>query len=144
MLKDPALVDRLGGNLARQAQLVLIDKFCGKNLLYRESLPRKLELLRADLAGPNPTPLERLLAERVVACWLHLHHLEAIYYGTDGMALELARHYQRCISQAQRRYLAAVKTLAAVRKLALPVLQVNVAESQQINVGAPPAGGRGG
>jgi hypothetical protein len=68
LLKEPAYVDALGGDLARQAQRTLIDKFSGQNLLFKESLTRKLELMRADLAGGNPTPLERLLVERIVAC----------------------------------------------------------------------------
>jgi hypothetical protein len=136
LLKDPATVDMLGGDLARQAQLTLIGKFSGKNLLFKESLTRKLELLRAELSGPSPTPLERLLAERVVACWLHLHGLEAYYAGEDRMSLELGAYYQRCISAAQKRYLAAIKTLALVRKLAVPVLQVNIAR-KQVNVAGP-------
>src|SRR5262245_37801866 len=79
VLKDPDAVDLLGGDLARQAQLTLIDKFSGKNLMFKEALQRKLDLLKGELAGPNPTPLERLLVERVVACWLHLYHLEITY-----------------------------------------------------------------
>jgi hypothetical protein len=70
LLKEPAAADLLGGDLAKQAQLTLINKFSGQNLLFRESLTRKLDLLREELAGPNPTPLERLLVERIVACWL--------------------------------------------------------------------------
>jgi len=58
LLKEPAVVDMLGGNLAKQAQLTLINKFSGQNLLFRESLTRKLDLLRDELAGPSPTPLE--------------------------------------------------------------------------------------
>jgi hypothetical protein len=133
VLKAPAAVDLLGGDLARQAQLALIHNYSGQNLLVRESLTRKLELLRGELAGPNPTPLERLLVERVVTCWLHLHHLEAVYAGKESMTLELGSYYQRSISSAQKRYLAAIKTLALVRKLALPVLQVNIAR-KQVNV----------
>jgi hypothetical protein len=133
LLKEPAAVDLLGGDLAKQAQLILINKFSGQNLLFRESLTRKLELLRAELAGPNPAPLERLLVERIVACWLHLHHLEANYAGKENMSLELGSYYQRSISSAQKRYLAAIKTLALVRKLAVPVLQVNIAR-KQVNV----------
>src|SRR5262249_49173268 len=82
LLKEPAVVDMLGGSLAKQAQLTLINKFSGQNLLFRESLTRKLDMLRDELAGPNPTPLESLLVERIVACWLHLHHLEANYLGS--------------------------------------------------------------
>jgi hypothetical protein len=133
LLKEPSAVDLLGGDLAKQAQLTLINKLAGQNLLFKESLTRKLELLRAELAGPNPTPLERLLVERIVACWLHLHHLEQIYAQKDSMSLELGRYYQGSISSAQKRYLAAIKTLALVRKLAVHVLQVNIAR-KQVNV----------
>jgi hypothetical protein len=94
------------------------------------------DLLRDELAGPNPTPLKRLLVERIVACWLHLHHLEAIYSGKESMSLDLGSYYQRSISSAQKRYLAAIKTLAVVRKLAVPVLPVNIAR-KQVNVAGP-------
>jgi hypothetical protein len=129
LLKQPYLVE-VCGNLAAHAEHALIGKFSGNNLAVSEGLRRKLDSLRAELAGPTPTPLERLLVERVVACWLHLHHLEAVYAGKESMALELGAYYQRSISSAQKRYLAAIKTLALVRKLALPVLQVNIARKQ--------------
>jgi hypothetical protein len=145
LLKDPATVDSLGGDLAKQAQLTLIDKFSGRNLMFKEALTRKLDLLRAELSGPNPSPLERLLADRIASCWLHLHHLEMLYAGKDGMSLALAQHYQKCIDRAHKRYLSSLKALAVIRKLALPVLlaQVRVTNKQvntQVNVtGRPPA-----
>src|SRR5262249_3210086 len=138
LLKHPEAVALPGGDLARQAQLTLIDKFSGKNLLLKESLTRKLELLGAELAGSNPTPVERLLVERIVTCWLHLHHLEMIYAGKDSLSLELGGYYQRSLDRAQKRYLAAIKTLAVVRKLAVPVLQVNIAR-KQVNLAGPSA-----
>jgi hypothetical protein len=136
LLANPAAVDLLGGDLARQAQLTLIDKYSGQNLLVKEALARKLELMRAELAGENPTPVERLLADRVAACWLYLHHLEAVYAGKESMSLALGDYYQRSITSAHKRYLAAIKALAMVRKLALPVLQVNIAR-KQVNVAGP-------
>jgi hypothetical protein len=132
VLNDPRTVE-VAGDLARHAQRILVDKFSGKNLLFKESLPRKLELMRAELAGPNPTPLERLLAEQIVSCWLHLHHLETVYVSKESMTLELGSYLQRILSATQKRYLAAIKTLAVVRKLAVPVLQVNIAK-KQVNV----------
>jgi hypothetical protein len=100
------------GNLAAHAENALIRKFAGKDLAVSEGVRRKLDCLRAELAGPNPPPLERLLVERVVTCWLHLHHLEAIYAGKESMSLDLGTYYQRCLSAAQNRYLAAIRTLA--------------------------------
>jgi hypothetical protein len=40
------------------------------------------------------------------------------------------------MDRAHKRYLSAIKTLATVRKLAVPVLQINVAK-QQVNVAGP-------
>ena len=91
------------------------------------------EELRTELSGQNPTPLEKLLVERIVATWLHLHHLETLYASKDSFSLDLGVYYQKVISAAQKRYLAAIKSLAEVRKLALPVLQVNIAK-KQVNV----------
>jgi hypothetical protein len=133
LLQDPAVVDAWGGDLAEQAQLNLVNKVSGQNLLIKESLTRKLDLLRAELAGPTPTPIERLLADRIVTCWLHLHHLEVNYAVKDSMSVEMATYYQRSLSSAQKRYLAAIKTLAMVRKLAVPALQVNIAK-RQVNI----------
>jgi hypothetical protein len=131
MLKQPHMIEACG-NLAAHAEHTLIRKFAGKDLAVSEGVRRKLDSLRAELAGPAPTPLERLLVERIAICWLHLHHLEMIYASKESMALELGAYYQRSISAAQKRYLSAIKTLATVRRLALPVLigQVNIAGKQ--------------
>jgi hypothetical protein len=130
LLKEPYYLDACG-DLARHAENALICKYAGQNVAVREGLRTKMEALRAELAGPSPTPLERMLAERVVACWLHLYHLEAVYANNNGVAL--AAHFQKCIDRAHKRHLAAIKTLAQVRKLAVPVLQVNIAK-KQVNV----------
>jgi hypothetical protein len=136
LMKIPAFVDSCGGNMADLIQRKLIDKLAGKNLAFREAVSRKLELLRAELADPKPTPLERLLVERILSCWLHLHYLALIYAERDGLGWELGGYYQRSIDRAHKRYLSAIRTLAVVRKLALPVLQVNIAR-KQVNVAGP-------
>jgi hypothetical protein len=136
LLNRPGAIDLLGGNLARLARQTLIGKFSGKNLVFKEALNRQVEQLQAEVAGPAPTPLERLLAERVAVCWLHLHHLEQLYSQKESMTIELGAYYQRCISAAHKRYLAAIKTLAVVRKLAVPILQVNIAK-KQVNIAGP-------
>ena len=132
LLESPEVVDLVGGDLARQAQTRLIRKFAGENLVLAEALPRKLEAIRSELVGPNPPPLEKLLVERVVTCWLYLHQLE-VTYGGANMSPDLATYYQQSIQRAQKNYLAAIKTLATVRKLALPALQVNIAR-KQVNI----------
>jgi hypothetical protein len=133
LLQDPGVVERCGGDLARQAELGFIHAITGDNLAWRESILRKMELLRAELAGPNPTPVERLLVERIVACWLQVQDADIRYSQAKDLTLAGSEYHQRRMDRAHRRYLAAVRTLALVRKLALPVLQVNIAR-KQLNV----------
>lgn len=123
-------VDMMGGNLAQQLEHSLVKEAAGENLHFREALLRKLELLRAELAGPAPSIIERLLAARAVTCWLVLHEAEVRYAQAGSMSLALADFRQRRIDRAHRRYLSALKTLALVRKMALPALQVNIAHKQ--------------
>jgi hypothetical protein len=129
ILENPAAVDALGGDLARQAEHSLIRAAAGTNLPFREAVLRKLELMRAELAGPDPTPLERLLAERVVACWLQVQDADVRYaQGQQGCTPAQGTYHQRRMDRAHRRFLSAVRTLALVRRLALPVplAQVNI------------------
>jgi hypothetical protein len=60
-LQNPNAVGFLGGDLALQAEQALVRTAAGENLAFREALTRKLELMREELAGPNPAPVERLL-----------------------------------------------------------------------------------
>ena len=58
---------------------------------------------------------------------------EANYAQAKDLTLRQADFQQRRIDAAHRRFLASVRTLAQVRKLALPTLQVNIG-TNQVNV----------
>ena len=94
---------------------------------------RKLARLREELAGPEPTPIERLLAERAAFCWLTVYEYERQYASRGQPPGGQAEYHQRRIDAAHRRFLSSLKTLATVRKLAVPAIQVNIAE-KQVNV----------
>ena len=135
MLNRPRGADLFGGNLAYQAELSLIENVGGDQLVFKEALGRKLAVLRDELAGPNPTPLERLLVERVVACWLQVQDADVRYaQGQKTCTFAQSEYYQRRQDRAHNRYLSAMRTLAVVRKLTIPVVQVNIAR-KQVNVG---------
>ena len=122
------------GNLAAQAQAMLIGTIAGPNEVVAEAVSREVAALRQELAGNEATPLERLLVARIVACWLHLHYAEARYAQNLGkLTMSQGEYHQRIIERAQRRYLTAIRTLAQVRRLQLPAMQVNIGE-KQINV----------
>lgn len=132
VLDTGALVESLG-NLALQVEATLIGNAAGGNLAFKEGLGRKMAKLRAELAGPDAPPLERLLADRVAVCWLSLHDVEVRFAQSKDLTIKQADYWQRRIDSAHKRYLSAIKTLATVRKLALPALQVNIAR-KQVNV----------
>jgi hypothetical protein len=141
LLQNPTHVENFGGNLAIQTEITLIDAAAGKNLLFKEALTRKLENLRRELAGPSPTPVERLLVERIVTCWLQLQDADIRYAQAKDLSITQADYHQRRIDRAHKRFLSAIKTLATVRRLAVPVLigQVNIAQKQVNKVTTSPA-----
>jgi len=130
----PSACDKIG-DLARRAEDSLVKVYT-KKLVIQEALHSKLNALRREIRGPDPSPLEDLLAQRIAACWLQVHYLETMYaqnLKNCGLTGRQSESFQRSIDRAQRRYLSAIKTLVQVRRLLVPVLQVNIAE-KQINV----------
>jgi hypothetical protein len=123
------------GDLSRKTEEWIIKTAAGADLLFKESMTQKVQSMRAELAGPNPTALEMLLADRIALCWLTLHEIELRYQHWKGGTIRESEHWQRRIDHAHRRYLTAVRTLATVRKLTVPVVQVNIAK-RQTNIAA--------
>ena len=116
----PELWRRLG-DLAGHVEEALLGQAGGKSLLARESVRRRMDELRAELAGPAPSPVESLLAGRAVVCWAqcHLADLEAAQQAKAGTP---AAHAERRQAGAQTRYLGALRMLVVVRKLLRPSL----------------------
>jgi len=115
------------GNLALQTQERWLQLIAGKDLYLAESLRRHLDAMRTELAGPDPSPLDRLLVDRVLA-----NHVQVLYFeameATDPTAenMRVARYRMDRRDQAHRQFLSAVKVLATVRNL--------VARTQTIRV----------
>jgi len=66
---SPAVVAR-ASDVGRKAQHLLIETVFGGSPLTELALSGRLDMMREEVAGENPTPLEVLLTERVVACWM--------------------------------------------------------------------------
>jgi hypothetical protein len=84
---------------------------------------------------PTPTPVEKLLIDRVVVCWAqcYLADLDELHKARAGTPQEVQAHRRQ--TAAQTRYLAALKQLAVLRKLLRPapspldLLRLPVAET---------------
>jgi hypothetical protein len=91
---------------------------------------KKMQDIVTQVAGENPTPLERLLAKRVAMCWLDVQDHEHRYSDLGNDTLTKYEWRSRMLDRAHKRYLSAIKALAVVRKLGLPAIQVNIGEKQ--------------
>ena len=108
------------GDLAAHAEASLAMLAAGPNLLLAESLKRKLAALKAELGGESPSPLERLLIERVTATWLQTNYHDGLVAQAAGAGEARLRALQRQLDAAHRRHLAGIKQLAVVRRLLRP------------------------
>jgi hypothetical protein len=116
---SPEIWERYG-DLAQQAQAALITLAAGPNALLAESLLRKLKALKEELGGESPSPLDRLLVERVVMTWLQVNYFDGLAAQSAGASEARLKPIQQQQDAAHRRHLSAVKTLATVRKLIKP------------------------
>jgi hypothetical protein len=124
------------GDLALQAQEAWLQLISGPNLLLRESLQRKLDQLKAELAGTDPSPLEKLLVERATATWLQLQYADAGYAQANANSSAQHQALQRRQNSAQQRHLAAIKALVTVRKLRSPSQTTGEAQPRLFTPGA--------
>ena len=130
LLMEFPLLARKFVDLARTVERSYIKRISGDSPLVQEALPPQLQGMREELAGPEPSALERLLAERIVACWLQLQCADLVYGQNLGeMTIAQGEYHQRRLDRLHRRYLSSIKTLAQIRKLG-PAVQINIAEKQ--------------
>ena len=93
-----------------------------------------------ELAGPDPSPLESLLVERIVACWLQVGYADAAVAQAGDVSIKQADFARKRQDSAHKRYLTAIGALAMVRKL----IGRSRAEPRRRSAGDPPAGPGGG
>ena len=123
------------GDMGRYAQDAWLDAAAGNNLLARRGLEEQLRELRNGLREAGDSPLERVLIDRLVACWLQANYADwqhgellkkGSYKFTEG------RYSEDRQDRAHRRLLQAARTLATVRRLLAPAVQINVGQNQII------------
>ena len=128
-------------DIGRKMGQTLAHTASGGDPLTEEALYAKLDLMRAEIAGEDPTPLEVLLTERVVALWMLTTLLEALVAtqyrrdvgeGPERLSPSYLIQQSRILDSATKRYLAAIRELARVRKLQATAPPVSV--KAQVNV----------
>jgi hypothetical protein len=103
------------GDLARHAELAWLDLVADEDRLIHESVKRHIAKMKDRLAGPHPTPMEQLLVNQAVACYLAVQHAETSLSAPGSCSPAQAAMRLRRAESAQRRYLSTLKTLARLR-----------------------------
>jgi hypothetical protein len=135
------------GDLAGHALRAWVGAAAGPDLALAESLARKAAELREGLAGPDPPPVVRLLAERAAACWVQTYYCDAMAARPGGSAQQAALASRRQ-DAAHKRYMSALSALEAARKLPRPAPPAAAPEAEAaaplaVVDGPAPEGGGG-
>ena len=136
---DPELW-RTTGNMARRTLDHLLRTYYSQSAYLRECVSRRIQEMREGLGYAESPPLERILIEQLLVCWVNLYVLE-INSATklcESHSTETGLYWDRRLTGAQRRFRRASESLARIRKLSrnTPALQFNIAASggQQVNL----------
>lgn len=99
------------GSHVRQQLLQLV---AGDNAAILESLELNLGNLSIHLASESnnklPPTIQRLLIDRVLVCWLEIHHCQA-QYSQPRISRTVQGFWERQLDRAQSRYLRAITAL---------------------------------
>jgi hypothetical protein len=122
--ENPEFVERFG-DLTAHAEKSFITLIAGPSLMGQEAIARQVAGLRARLAASAASELETLLIDRIALSWLAVYHsdIDLAHYLLKGAdALPAVQAASKRLDRSHARFLAAVRTLATVRKLVKPAL----------------------
>lgn len=122
------------GDLSKNVENEVLNAVHG-NPLLRMTMEHQLEAMKKDLVRDSDGPLEQQLVYHTALCWLRLQLAELTYTKRmeDEHKLVQVEYWDKHLAATQRRYLRACETLARIRRLALPAIQLNFAH-KQLNV----------
>ena len=114
--ENPSLWHEVG-DMAHQAEQIWIELVAGPDLLARESLVRQLAELRAQITGSDPSPLEKLLGERIVINYLIAWHADGMFAAKRDLSLKWAKFASERQGRSAQ-LIQAIGALATLRRLA--------------------------
>jgi hypothetical protein len=91
--------------------------------------------IRAEMGYHDAPIMEKMLIENIITAWLRVQWLEFLITArmSGEFRIPVMEFWQKSLATAQRSYLAACETLAKIRKMKLPNIQLNIGD-KQINV----------
>ena len=119
-------IDENGGHAdKRGARILLLSTELSEKTKAAYRL--RVQQLKVQLCGSDPSPIVELMAGRVALAWLDAYLADGIYYlWSDGVAPEMAEFHDKRRGRAGRRLIAAVKALADVQRVKADVVHQRI------------------
>ena len=119
-----------------------LETFDGQPIM-QESVNHRLKIMRAELAGATPSPLELLLVDVVLSTYQDYWQFAMVakQKTAKSFTLDEMPKWEHVLASKETRYLRAISELARIRRLLnLPAPQVNInmPGGQQVNVQGQP------
>lgn len=128
-LRDVATDAQLARIAMGDASLLVRDKVIksiSASEVMRVGLHAKYRLLVAELAGENPSAIEAMLADAAAMSWLDFMRCQWDVETLGEVSLRKATYYEQRADRAHKRLMRSLRSLAAVRRVNLQSITVNV------------------
>lgn len=123
-LTDPKYI-MAWGNPVYAARCWLVTQVAGDDVIVARATHSRVKMLQDELGFTNASLLEKLAITRIVHNWLAVAALEAKCCQTAFQSRERT-NAEKSLSQAERRLMQAIKTLAFLRECSIPALMARM------------------
>ncbi len=133
-LTDPEFIKRWG-NPMFAARCWLVGQVCGDDKVVARTTHARATMLQQELGWDGANALEQIAVTRIVHNWLAVAVLDARACQTEFSSRERTS-VERSLSQAERRLMQAVKTLAFLRGCTATALMTRIGEVTTMGLNA--------
>jgi hypothetical protein len=128
---DEDLARMGGGDWSLLVRDRIIGAMAGPSHVARAALHAKFRLVVRELASPTPSAVEALLADAAALAWFDYLRCQFQAEMLVEPTFRRAEFYDRQVTRAHGRLLRSLKALAAVRRVDVSAIQINIGNLTQ-------------
>lgn len=132
MMNEDQSICQIYGDWARQTEAVILNEYFESSGLVLETIKKKLAEMRNELGWKNADIIEKLLIRQICLTWLRLYFVERQHHQATFPSHSLTQgiYWDKRLSEAQKRHLRAIESLAKVRKMTAQTNKLEAAASK--------------
>jgi hypothetical protein len=131
------------GDMGAIVKRQICEAACGEGSVIAVAMYRKLEAIARDLAGPSPSAVEVMLADLAAIAWGDYQRCAKNREQLGDCTFRQATYHDQRADRAHKRLVRSLRALAAVRKVDLTAVQINIDGVAGLIGGQAPAAGQG-